>query len=113
MEGVGGRKLFACEPSEAPPPARFIEGRDPQKNALILLEEKIGRVQNQKLRRIFFCGARERSERRRGGSFLVRMFVKMGSDFNQKVPPRTNLQSKFYVAVACKFLIYYATLLGR
>ena len=45
MEGVGGRKLFACEPSEAPPTARIVEGRDPQKNVPILLEEKIGRAQ--------------------------------------------------------------------
>ena len=40
------------------------------------------------MRRTFFCGARERSERQRGGSVLVRMFVKVGSDFNQKVPFR-------------------------
>ena len=47
VEGVGGRKLFACESSEAPPPARIVEGREPQKNVPILLEEKIGRAQNQ------------------------------------------------------------------
>ena len=86
MEGVGGRKLFACEPKLAPPPTRIVEGRNPRKNVLILLEEKTGARKSEK-RRIFFYGARERSERRRGGSALVRMFVKVGSDFNQKVPP--------------------------
>ncbi|MEK7193565.1 MAG: hypothetical protein AAB652_02130 [Patescibacteria group bacterium] len=49
--------------------------------------EKIGRAQIRKARTFFF-GVAERSERRRGGSFLVRMFVKVGSDFNQKVPLR-------------------------
>ncbi|MCL5667037.1 MAG: hypothetical protein M1383_04685 [Patescibacteria group bacterium] len=32
---------------EAPPPARRIEGRDPQKNVLFLLEEKIRRAQKE------------------------------------------------------------------
>jgi len=81
-------------PSEwvAPPPARIVEGRDPQKNVLILLEEKNRARAKSEKRRTFFCGARERSERRRGGSFLVRMFVKVGSDFNQKVPPIGKMQ---------------------
>jgi len=41
---------------EAPPPARFIEGRVPQKNVLILLEEKIRPSPNQKSGEHFFAG---------------------------------------------------------
>jgi len=42
----------------APPPARVVEGRDPQKNDLILLEEKIGRAQIRKEENIFLRGTR-------------------------------------------------------
>ena len=38
MEGVGG-DFFACEPEPAPPPARIIKGRDPQKNVFILIRK--------------------------------------------------------------------------
>ncbi len=41
---------------EAQPPARRIEGRDPQKNVLFHLEEKIGRAQNQKSGEHFSVG---------------------------------------------------------
>ena len=81
-------------PASRPKPRRLPNalGRGQQKNVPILLEEKIGRAQSQKQRRTFFCGAREQSERRRGGSALVRMFVKVGSDFNQKVPQFIQIQ---------------------
>ena len=85
VEGVGGRKLFACEPSEAAPPAERSRQRPAEKCSHPFRRKNRARAKSEK-RRIFFCGARERSERRRGGSFLVRMFVKVGSDFNQKVP---------------------------
>ncbi len=39
-----------------PPPARFIEGRVPQKNVFILLKEKIGCAQNQKSGEHFSAG---------------------------------------------------------
>ena len=51
-----GKKFFAREPSESPPPARQ-RGAE-QKNCLFLLEEKNRRVQNQKMMRQFFCEAR-------------------------------------------------------
>lgn len=80
-------------PASRPKPRRLpnVLVRDPQKNILILLEEKLG-ARKSEMRRTFFCGVRERSERRRGGSVLVRMFVKVGSDFNQKVPHFIQIQ---------------------
>ena len=74
MEGVGGRKLFACEPSEAPPPARIFEGRDPQKNVLILLEEKSGGRKSGIAENIFLRGTR--AERAAAGRFIPRLDVR-------------------------------------
>ena len=51
-------ELFASEPESAPPPARSIKGRDPQKNVLILLEDKNGRAQIRNVENIFLRGTR-------------------------------------------------------
>ena len=74
MEGVGGRKLFACESSEAPPPARIVEGRDPQKNVLILLEEKSGARKSGKEENIFLrdCRRSEAAVVRQRQKFLLK-----------------------------------------
>ncbi len=53
-------------------PARIVYGRVPQKNILILLEEKSGAHKSEK-RRTFFFGVVERSEAV-AGLLLVRNF---------------------------------------
>ena len=71
--GGWGEEIFAREPS-APPPVRIVEGRDPQKNVLILLEEKIGRAQIRKAENIFLRGTR--AERAAAGRFSPRPDVR-------------------------------------
>ena len=61
-----------------------VLGSAPQKNVLCFPDLRAPDFSSKRMR-TFFCGARERSERR-GGSIIVRMFVEVGSDFNQKVP---------------------------
>ena len=88
----------ACgrQASGAPPPARFIEGRNPQKNVLILLEEKIRRAQNEKSKEYFSvvwraCRAAAGVPARRsfsvGGASLVGGLLKESSNISQKTPP--------------------------
>jgi len=61
--------LAKPSPIEAPPPARRIGGRVPQKMFSYFLEEKIRPSPNQKSGE-HFCGTRERSERWWGYSFV-------------------------------------------
>jgi len=79
--GGWGEEIFARKPS-APPPARIVESRDPQKNVLILLEEKIGRVQIKKYRENFFCWTASISEQWRGGKLVL---FKVSSDIVQQI----------------------------
>ena len=55
VEGVGGRKLFARErnQTEAAPAALLAQSRTPKKSFVFLLEEKIGRAQNQSRKQNF------------------------------------------------------------
>ena len=54
-EGGFGGNSASPEPKRSPA-ALLVQSRVPQKNFLFLLEEKIGRAQNKKLRRKLFCG---------------------------------------------------------
>jgi len=71
--GCGGNsgspepKSRSCGINSAPA-ALLGKSRVPQKSFLFLLEEKIGRAQNKKLRRKLFCWTASISERRRGGA---------------------------------------------
>ena len=56
MEGVRGRKLFACEPSEAPPPVRIVEAETRRKMFSSFIEEKIGRAQKENCGEHFSAG---------------------------------------------------------
>jgi len=53
--GGGGGNSASPEPKRSPA-ALLVQSRVPQKSFLFLLEEKIGRAQNKKLRRKLFCG---------------------------------------------------------
>ena len=77
-EGGCGGNSASPEPKRSPA-ALLVQSRVPQKSFLFLLEEKIGRAQNKKLRRKLFLRNSERSERRRGGAFKFR-----SPDFVQK-----------------------------
>ena len=59
-EGGGGGNSAAPEriQKKASPAALLVESRTPQKSFLFLLEEKIGRAQNQKCEENFFAGWR-------------------------------------------------------
>jgi len=89
VEGVGGRKLFACEPSEAPPPCSvkaeaskkvFFSFYPHTKFWCGGLEEKIGRAQIRKSEENFFAGWRALAS---GGgaerSSISEILVKIGS----------------------------------
>jgi len=71
---------------EASPAALLVESRTQQKSFLFLLEEKIGRAQNQKCRENFFAGWRVPASGGGVASF-VGGFPKMRSDFVQGVEP--------------------------
>ena len=83
-EGGCGGNSASPEPKRSPA-ALLVQSRVPQKSFLFLLEEKIGRAQNKKLRRKLFCGTA--SEASGGGAgrsnFAVRILFKKGSDFVQ------------------------------
>jgi len=55
---VWGEFRRARAKMSAPPPARIVKGRDPQKNVLIFLEEKIGARKIKKAENIFLRGTR-------------------------------------------------------
>jgi len=63
-------------PASRPKPRRLpnVLGRDPQKNVLILLEEKIRRAQIRKAENIFLRGTR--AERAAAGLFIPRPDVR-------------------------------------
>lgn len=83
-EGGCGGNSASPEPKRSPA-ALLVQSRVPQKSFLFLLEEKIGRAQNKKLRRKLFCGTA--SEASGGGAgrsnFAVQILFKKGSDFVQ------------------------------
>ncbi|OHA75281.1 MAG: hypothetical protein A3A32_03930 [Candidatus Wildermuthbacteria bacterium RIFCSPLOWO2_01_FULL_48_35] len=54
MEGVGGRKLFACEPSEAPPHCPNTWRAEPQKEKCPFLFRKNRARANPKSKEHFF-----------------------------------------------------------
>src|SRR3989339_312202 len=56
--GCGGNSAIPLQKIEASPAALLVKSRTPQKSFLFLLEEKIGRAQNQKCRENFFAGWR-------------------------------------------------------
>ena len=56
--GCGGNSAVFLQKIEAKPAALLGESRTQQKSFLFLLEEKIGRAQNQKSRENFFAGWR-------------------------------------------------------
>jgi hypothetical protein len=65
-EGGWGEGIFARLLRKRSPTAMLVQSRVPQKSFLFLLEEKIGRAQNKKLRRKLFCGTA--SEASSGGA---------------------------------------------
>ena len=85
-KGVWGKEFLPACRSEAPPPCSF-RAEVSKKSFLFLLEEKIGRPQNKKCEENFFAGQRAKRAAAGRSKFAVRIFVKKGSDFNQKVPP--------------------------
>jgi len=90
---------------EAPPPARSIEGRDPQKNVLILLEEKIRRAQKQKSGEHFSAGHASEAN---GGEAITFTDFENRCELGTVKTPRQNWtatpqQSFLFVAVA-KFI---------
>src|SRR3989338_9211682 len=56
--GCGGNSAAFLQKIEAKPAALLVQSRTQQKSFLFLLEEKIGRAQNQKCRENFFAGWR-------------------------------------------------------
>ena len=97
--GCGGNSA-SPEPKRSPA-ALLVQSRVPQKSFLFLLEEKIGRAQNKKLRRKLFCGtASEASGGGAASSFGV--LRKMGSDFFKQTPPN----------LICRLFCLGATRLG-
>ncbi|OGD39914.1 hypothetical protein A3I30_01565 [Candidatus Azambacteria bacterium RIFCSPLOWO2_02_FULL_44_14] len=56
--GCGGNSAVFLQKIEAKPAALLVQSRTQQKSFLFLLEEKIGRAQNQKCRENFFAGQR-------------------------------------------------------
>ncbi len=56
--GCGGNSAIPLQKIEASPAACSVRSRTQQKSFLFLLEEKIGRAQNQKCRENFFAGWR-------------------------------------------------------
>ncbi len=84
--GCGGNSAVFLQKIEAKPAALLGESRTQQKSFLFLLEEKIGRAQNQKCRENFFAGWRVVTS---GGGLasLVGVLRKMGSDFFKQTPP--------------------------
>ncbi|MBP6856005.1 MAG: hypothetical protein KBC26_03515 [Candidatus Pacebacteria bacterium] len=71
---------------EASPAACSVRSRSQQKSFLFLLEEKIGRAQNQKSRENFFAGWRALASGGGAASFVGVRLVK-GSDFVQEGQP--------------------------
>jgi hypothetical protein len=71
---------------EASPAACIVRGRTQQKSFLFLLEEKIGRAQNQKCRENFFAGWRALASGGGAASFVGIGLVK-SSDFIQEGQP--------------------------
>ncbi|MBI2630778.1 hypothetical protein HYW73_00990 [Candidatus Nomurabacteria bacterium] len=97
--GCGGNSAVFLQKIEAKPAALLVQSRTQQKSFLFLLEEKIGRAQNQKCRENFFAGWRVVAS---GGGLasLVGVFRKMGSDFFQQAPPKeTSAENEERVAV--------------
>src|SRR3989344_1094321 len=84
--GGGGNSAIPLQKIEASPAALLVESRTQQKRFLFLLEEKIGRAQNQKCRENFFAGWRVPASGGGVASF-VGGFPKMRSDFVQGVEP--------------------------
>ena len=84
--GCGGNSAIPLQKIEASPAALLVESRTQQKSFLLLLEEKIGRAQNQKCRENFFAGWRALAS---GGGLasLVGVLLKECSNFVQKTPP--------------------------
>ena len=82
--GCGGNSAIPLQKIEASPAALLVQSRTQQKSFLFLLEEKIGRAQNQKRRENFFAGLRVVASGGGAASF-VGGFPKMRSDFVQGV----------------------------
>ncbi len=79
----GGISAVFLQKIEASPAALLVESRSQQKSFLFLLEEKIGRAQNQKSRESFFAGWRVVAS---GGGLasLVGIRLVKSSDFIQE-----------------------------
>ena len=84
--GCGGNSAVFLQKTKAKPAALLVQSRTQQKSFLFLLEEKIGRAQNQKSRENFF--ARWRVVASGGGlASLVGVLLKESSNISQKTPP--------------------------
>jgi len=64
-----------------------LEGKTPKKNVISFFRKNRARAKSE-MQGHFSLVLPSEARQWRGGSVLVRMFVKVGSDFNQKVPQR-------------------------
>ncbi len=76
--GCGGNSAIPLQKIEASPAACSVRSRSQQKSFPFLLEEKIGRAQNQKCRENFFAGWRALASG--GGAASIRWFRSGVSD---------------------------------
>ena len=83
--GCGGNSAIPLQKIEASPAALLVQSRTQQKSFLFLLEEKIGRAQNQKCRENFFAGWRVSAS---GGGLASLVPFKVGSSKVQNFPQK-------------------------